>query len=310
MMRFASALRRRAKLGLHSSGYYYRNLAQVQFPGVAVLCYHGLLREADDSVPFRDLHVSRRVFEGHCRVIRDCCSPITMRDAVAAFAGAPLPERPVVVTFDDGYRSVWEFALPLLEKYQIPATVYACVEPIVNGHHFWYDTIGRERGEQATMEARRMPFDEWQRMIRSVATPALATELHRPMTVHMLRTLAQSPLIDVGAHTMTHPTLALASSEQQRHEINGSRAQLADLLGAEPLGFAYPYGLRTHDYSADSVDIVKAAGFGYAVSTNQQFASADCSAYEIPRFVMVDGIDEADLARRLTRLWGTVSPAK
>jgi len=55
--------------------------------------------------------------------------------------------------------------------------------------------------------------------------------------------------------------------------------------------------------SADTVTLVAAAGFKYGFSTYPQFASRDCSPFEIPRFVMVDGIDEPELAHRLASSW-------
>jgi peptidoglycan/xylan/chitin deacetylase (PgdA/CDA1 family) len=128
------------------------------------------------------------------------------------------------------------------------------------------------------------------------------------MTTDELHRLAASPLIEIGAHTMTHLTLALAGIEEQRDEIETCRDTVTALVGRIPAGFAYPYGRRPGDYSDDTVTLVAAAGFKYGFSTYQQFASRDCSPFEIPRFVMVDGIDEAELAHRLAHSWRVAPP--
>ena len=97
------------KHGLLTMGQYRRTLARTTLPGVAVLGYHGL--RADDlaagAMAFENLHLRAATFDAHCRVIRECCDPITLDDWRDAAAGrSALPPRPVLITFDDGYRSV------------------------------------------------------------------------------------------------------------------------------------------------------------------------------------------------------------
>ncbi len=302
-------LGRLAKHGMHSTGYYHHRLAQMEFPGVAVLCYHGIRGDGTGDLPFRDLHVDRNAFEGHCRILRECCSPISAAQLLAALSGASLPPRPVLVTFDDGYRSVLDLGLPILEQHEIPAAVFVCVEPIVRCEHFWYDSVCRAHGSEAVAAARRFGTAEWRTLAKATATPAHASDAHRPMTTGELHRLAASPLIEIGGHTMTHLTLALAGIEEQRHEIETCRDAVTALVGKIPAGFAYPYGLRPDDYSAETVTLVAAAGFTCGFSTHEQFASRDCSPFEIPRFVMVDGIDEAELAHRLAHSWHATRPA-
>ena len=78
------------KRGLLTMGQYRRTLARTTLPGVAVLGYHGL--RADDlpagSMAFENLHLRASTFDAHCRVIRECCDPITLDDWREAAAGA------------------------------------------------------------------------------------------------------------------------------------------------------------------------------------------------------------------------------
>ena len=302
------SLGRLAKKGLQAMGHYRRRLAQVEVPGVAVLCYHGIRGDVAEDLPFGDLHVDRKAFEGHCRVLRECCSPISTAQLLAALHGASLPPRPVLVTFDDGYRSVLDVGLPILERYDIPAVVFVCVEPILQREHFWYDSVCRERGREAVAAARRIPTAEWRTLVKMLATPACASDLHRPLTIVELQRLSASPLIEIGGHTMTHLTLARATVEEQRDEIEKCRDAVTLLVEKIPAGFAYPYGLSPDDYSTDSVALIAAAGFTYGVSTHQQFASRDSNPFEIPRFVMLDGIDETEFAHRLAHSWSATPP--
>ena len=111
------ALSAAVKQGMLTLGQYRRTLARTTLPGVAVLGYHGL--RADDlpagSMAFENLHVRASTFDAHCRVVRECCDPITLDDWREAAAGrTPLPPRPVLITFDDGYRSVARIGAPIL----------------------------------------------------------------------------------------------------------------------------------------------------------------------------------------------------
>lgn len=298
-----ASVRYAIKQSLFAVGYYHQRLSNAVFPGVAVLCYHGI-RRAGEATPFSDLHVTTETFERHCRLIADACQPISLADFREARLGRrALPPRAVMVTFDDGYRGVVEHGLPLLERYGIPAVVFACAQPALERRHFWFDVLWRREGEAAVMKARALPFHEWRTLVKSMETYADAAESHRPLTLDELERLAASRLIDVGGHTMTHPTLALAPIDEQRREIVGCRTALEHALGKRIAAFAYPYGSLLEDYRPETVDIVRDAGFDLAFTTGEAFAAAQCDPFQIPRFVMLDTVGEVELAHRLVHSW-------
>lgn len=299
-----SRVRRAVKHGLYALGYYRARLRRAGLPGVAVLCFHDVRRDAASSPPFRDLHVTRDTLERVCRVIDACCTAISLETLLQARRGlATLPPRSVLVTFDDGYRGVLDEALPILERYRIPAVVFVCSTPIEQGQEFWFDAVGRRAGERAVLEARRASVDAWRAVVASSESIARPDAAHRPMTIDELRRLAASPLIEIGAHTLLHPTLALASRAEQQREIAGSRDALERMLGTRVRAFAYPYGSPGLDYSADTVGLVRDAGFDLGFSTVEAFASATGNPYEIPRFTMLESTDGAELAHRLAHAW-------
>lgn len=299
-------VRRVVKHTLFSVGYYHQRLGQCDFPGIAILCYHGIRSRGDRDVPFNDLHVDPDAFDAHCRLIASACDPISLDDFRAALGGGrSLPPRPVIVTFDDGYRSVLEYGLPSLEHHGIPAAVFVCVEPIVRSQHFWFDTLCRREDEQAVLRAATVPYQEWRRLKESMATGCHEYEKHRPMTVSELRQLASSPLIEIGGHTLSHPALARASVAEQRCEIAGCRMALEDAIGKRVKAFAYPFGQIGTHYSADTVAVVRDAGFDMAFTTEPSFATNHDDQFDIPRFVILDAVTEVELAHRLTHSWHT-----
>jgi peptidoglycan/xylan/chitin deacetylase (PgdA/CDA1 family) len=78
--------------------------------------------------------------------------------------------------------------------------------------------------------------------------------------------LARSPLIEVGAHSVTHPVLPNLPLPAQREEITRSKAELEAMTGEPVQGFAYPHGR----YTADAVGLVREAGFRYACAVRPQ----------------------------------------
>lgn len=114
----------------------------------------------------------------------------------------------MLLTFDDGYADVAEYALPILRRYGFGAAVY-----IVTGQ------IG---GTNAWDKAR-------------------GSGTHRLMTAEQIRRWAGEG-IEFGAHSRTHPNLTTLTAEQLSEEVLGSRDDLERLLGTRPLSFAYPYG--------------------------------------------------------------------
>ncbi len=101
-------------------------------------------------------------FDAHCRVVRECCDPITLDDWRPAAAGrAPLPPRPVLITFDDGYRSVARIGAPILAAHQLPAVVFVCSDPILRRRLLWFDAVAARDGEAAVERWKARDYDSW-----------------------------------------------------------------------------------------------------------------------------------------------------
>ena len=92
------------------------------------------------------------------------------------------------------------------------------------------------------------------------------------MTVAELRRLAASPLVTLGSHGRTHPSLARRSRTPRPRR--GSREDLTGWLGTAPAAFAYPFGVWGADVDAASRDAAAAAGYAFAV-TNSTDAPRD-----------------------------------
>jgi peptidoglycan/xylan/chitin deacetylase (PgdA/CDA1 family) len=168
----------------------------------------------------------------------------------------------IVITFDDGFLDNYTNALPILERYEYPATVFVTVGFIGNEHN----------------GAKRKTF-----MGKEMLT--------WPKIVEM-----QQRRITFGAHTVNHPRLPEIPSSEAEAEIESSKHLIEERLGAEIDYFAYPYGL----YDEKTKNFVKKAGYKLACSTRSGFNNVNTDAYALRR-IEVYGTDPVwKLSQKIT----------
>jgi peptidoglycan/xylan/chitin deacetylase (PgdA/CDA1 family) len=119
-------------------------------------------------------------------------------------------------------------------------------------------------------------------------------EMYLPMQPDQVAALAEGGLVEIGAHSVTHPSLRDLPEGLQRLEIIGSRDRLEQILGSKVTSFAYPYGAL----SADTPVIARTAGFERACTTVARAVEEDADCFRLPR-VQVDDWDEREFSGRL-----------
>jgi peptidoglycan/xylan/chitin deacetylase (PgdA/CDA1 family) len=156
----------------------------------------------------------------------------------------PFPDRAFVITFDDGYESVYSNALPVLRDLNFSATVY-----LTTG----MNPTGRFDERLPSLENRLMlSWGEIQEM--------------------------QKYAIEFGAHTLTHPDLTKLSQQQIELEIGDSKKRIEDATGTEVSSFAYPFG-RFDDRSRE----IAQQYFASACSDRLGIASLQSDLYTLER---------------------------
>ncbi len=213
-------------------------------PHVSVLMYHQVGHFAAPKT-HRAVYCDIRRFEAQMACLKwGGYHVISLSDACnGIFNGAALPSRPVVLTFDDGYKNFYEDAWPVLQKYGYPATVYL-VSRLLGKQAGWLD-----EGKQAPL-----------------------------MEATTIRDL-QKEGITFGSHTQTHCRLSKLTEQEQRAEILDSKSELEDVLGEPVVDFCYPYG----DYDLRSRDLVIQAGYSSALTCIRGAANTADNPFEIPR---------------------------
>lgn len=210
-------------------------------PGeLRVLAYHG--------VPDASL------FARHLDLICATATPVSMSEVVAATSGASLPDRAVLVTFDDGDPTVLDHALPLLSERSMPAVCFVIGGLVDSALPFWWAEVADHlahgvrapSGYPATSDGlvaalKKAPDAERRRVIDHLRDGRGLVPEQRNLTAHDLWAMERSGM-EIGNHTLTHPCLDMCDASTIHSEISDSDRRLADILGHRVATFAYPNG--------------------------------------------------------------------
>jgi peptidoglycan/xylan/chitin deacetylase (PgdA/CDA1 family) len=123
---------------------------------------------------------------------------------------------------------------------------------------------------------------------------------HRLLSAEELSVLGEGEFIELGAHSVTHPVLAVLPVSAQWQEIQHSKHRLEEIAGRNILGFAYPYGSRS-DFTPETIALVRKAGFGFACANVRGLVRRKTDPFQLPRLLVRDWDGEA--FRRLLKEW-------
>jgi peptidoglycan/xylan/chitin deacetylase (PgdA/CDA1 family) len=236
---------------------------------VPILLYHSVsTTPAPWIAPFT---VTPQAFSRHLDlIIASGRTAMTVSQLGEAVAGrAPLPERPVVVTFDDGFAD-FEHASTELGARGLPSTLYV--------------TTGALRG-------------------RGGPDPDLALPPAEMLSWSQLGELIERG-VEVGAHTHTHPQLDVLPRERAAEEIHRSKQLLENALGCEVPSFAYPHGFHSPSVQRS----VRAAGHTSACAVMNALSSSDDRMFALARLTVRDDTRPDRLAAWLAGLEARIAP--
>lgn len=282
--------------------------------GLLVFNYHRIGDPAHS--PFDRALYSAGVeeFEQQVRFLRKNSDVVGIGDLDQVFHK---PHRAVLITFDDGYRDNYDLAFPVLKQENVPATFFVTSGFIDDRPISWWDEIAwmvrnclHTELPDPTVEGEFLPLatpedqeTAIQKILRyykdlplSQTAPFLdeladttgsgrcPTSLAQDvwMDWDMIREMDQAGM-DIGGHTVTHPVLARASTEQQHQEIFDSKQRIETELGHSISAFSYPVGQPT-SFTEVTKAILKDAGYQWAFSFSGGFSRIDhTDAFDLPR---------------------------
>jgi peptidoglycan/xylan/chitin deacetylase (PgdA/CDA1 family) len=259
-----------------------------------VLAYH---RIADPNLSGFDtfepnVSATPAAFAAQMDFIRQRFNVISGSDLVAWLQGEQsLPQHPVLITFDDGYRDNLDQAWPILQERNMSAVIFLATDYIGHATPFYWDLIaycfhhtakkevdlpliGFQRW--SNKESRTAVVNNWLGRLKKLPDRekwAAVRELPRLLDVSIseetfaglhlnweqVRTMAAAG-IEMGAHTQSHPILTRIAPEEARLEVEGSKKRVEAEINQPVTLFAYPNGLPT-DFNGTLQAILTQVGF-------------------------------------------------
>ncbi|MGA8814611.1 MAG: polysaccharide deacetylase family protein [Candidatus Sulfotelmatobacter sp.] len=268
--------------------------------GVAIIMYHSVMSDPSvEQLTLGDIIHSKEVFRGQMEIIARHFRAVGLDDVLLFLKGErTLPQRAVVVTFDDGYADNYNAANDILTPLGIPSVFYVTVDcvdqqrlpwPARLRYAFLTSKIERwneahgptweltstpqrlrafERASECCGKLSGVPQDQFvesvQRQLASTPPPALRRLM---MTWDEVRGLASNGHT-VGSHTMTHPNMAYVAEKDARIELLESKRRLEQELATPVVHFSYPCPALQPHWGDRTVHMSRRLGYLTAVTTN------------------------------------------
>jgi peptidoglycan/xylan/chitin deacetylase (PgdA/CDA1 family) len=294
---------------------------------VAILVYHRVAPKTDDWLLGA---LDPKIFDNQLNYICNKYRILSLEDLVFHVREKKtLPNKAIVITFDDGYKDNFVYAYPILKKYSIPATIFLTTGCIDTGNFFWWDKLGyvikhcdakqvnldrlgtysilseiEKFRAQSEIIKKLEKFSESDKtnllndlisILKVKIPPNLGEDI--VLSWNEIRKMNNNG-ITFGAHTVNHPILTNMPLENAKWEIIQSKKDIEDNLGIEVTAFAYPNGY----YNREIIEFIMASGFTCAVSYFPKLMSHKESLYELGR--IEENKDSNILDVKISGLWG------
>jgi peptidoglycan/xylan/chitin deacetylase (PgdA/CDA1 family) len=266
-------------------------------PRLWVLMYHRVLPADDSRYALEEpgMLVTPATLDLHLTIARQLFEVVDLQQWVSkAEQGLPLPDKACAITFDDGWLDNYEFALPILQRHQVPATLFAVADKVGTSFRFWPNIVSELVAARASQLNDHPMFTEasalaeqgfsregiaqviaglkqysearifetldaigWQQALHE-SKPALMNQAE-------ISELANSGCVSIGSHTCTHQRLDKGlNTKAIEEEVVSSREKLERMLERPVPLFCFPNG----DYNDEALARVKATYQG-AVTTQK-----------------------------------------
>ncbi|MBI3652046.1 MAG: polysaccharide deacetylase family protein [Acidobacteria bacterium] len=283
-----------------------------------ILMYHRFTPHEDGAA------TSARAFEQQLKYLKTHYQVVPLAQiAQQLLQNKSLPPKLAAITIDDGYYDAYEIAFPLLQRYQLPATLFVVTDFIERKTWLWTDKLkfmtprttarwlefslndSLSRMELSDARSRQLAAAQINAWLKTqsnqvkeqailkiadslgVSLPEVPPDEYRPLSWREVGAMDKGG-VAIGSHTVTHPILTRIDEERLRYELRESKTQLEAVLGRAVELFCYPNG----DYDQQVVREVERAGYRCAVTTDYGLNEADIAPLCLRRLAA-----ENDLSR-------------
>jgi len=254
----------------------------------------------------------------------------------------PLVDNAAVMSFDDGYLNNFTQALPVLRRHRVPGVFYCATGAIKSREPFWFDRLdyvlqaASEQGVEFLLAGKRFVFESTERQVMTDkyaelrihckksfpddmeftrALDELAQDLEQKtgkslravfendewaavISIDDMAKYSAEDFVTIGGHTISHKRLSFSTEVEITDELSKSKGQIEQWSDRPCLNFSYPNGA----YDDVSVELVKAAGYHSAVTSDFGFNAVGDDVFTLRRLSIVVNSSESELLARASGL--------
>jgi len=294
---------------------------------LTILTYHGLTDRKHQGIEnYHGKHLDVRIFGAHLEYLARYHQVVSLDEVVDRYAhGVALPPRSVVLTFDDGYQSVYRLGWPLLRRHGLPAAFFLATNFVSSRDWLWTDRLeyalnattsstldvnlgtGARRFDLRTpadriateyrlrMLLKTIPQERLHALIDEIETRLNArlaaasnpSDIYRPVAWTEVEEMQRSGLVSIGSHTASHVILARCTEQRVREELSTSRQVIEQQTGEPCRLFCYPNG-QPGSFNARTREFVRRAGYRCALTTMDGLNGERADVFALKRLSIVD----------------------
>ncbi|HEY2580712.1 MAG TPA: polysaccharide deacetylase family protein [Mucilaginibacter sp.] len=277
------------KLGFYNDFYKYAR-------GSRILIYHGICEK--DHTRFNPIFLKKDTFEAHLKFYKKRFNIVSLDEYYDQ--NFSHDKFNICITFDDGFANNYKYVLPLLDKYQIPATFFITAIRDAGYDILWNDFLGivSKYGPEKIIYKNEAYYKgkhykyissdtgislvEKLRSCGSKEKAEMMELLHElwpfknnidekdywlQLTTEQIKELSYSPFVTIGAHGYFHNDLANINVSDAAGELAFSKRYLESIIGKPVTSFAFPYG----SYTPEVVDAAKRVGYRRLLAMDFKF---------------------------------------
>ena len=229
-------------------------------------------------------------FERCIRWLRDSGFTFISEDQVIAISKGEAESAPgsVWISLDDGWRGNLRL-MPVIERYAVPVTIFLTTGAIEPPGVFWWTCVYEHRSElparfrRSVLRIWNIPEAERREIVEPVLHRYRGEHARQALTLEEVQSLARSPLVSFGSHTVGHPSLPQCDSEQLEEELRLSKDSIEEWTGRPVKTFAYP----RNQFDGREKDSLIRNGYELAVTVEERaYCRTQDDAYYVPRLVV------------------------
>jgi peptidoglycan/xylan/chitin deacetylase (PgdA/CDA1 family) len=293
---------------------------------ISILMYHGFTeKKYNDGIENNNgKHIYIKLFRAQIKYIKENYNVISLEQYVQSCnTGKRLPDNSIIITIDDGYKSNYTLAYPVIKEFDIPATIFLTTDFIDNKNFLWVDRLeyainktdqnelpflmdGKEYNfslkdkrdkilcnEFIKKELKKTQNESIEKNVDRIevemriklSESQRIPEIYNPLEWTEIQEMVQNSKIDFGSHTHKHLILSRYDKKVIQQELVLSKNIIEKKTGINTELFCYPNG-ALGDFNLETGKLVREAGYTCALTTASGTNSKVSNLYELKRFAV------------------------